>query len=316
MEPSRHLPQHDGILTSDFSNFSSDFCSNKITMPGFVIPNPNPNPIRPNILKYDGYASFAAALQDNLQTCHEVLEFSGVSTDDFNFLSSDSNRPLKSAKLSYNFLTGFLTIKMPMLAHEIITGLFKALVDRQLLAMGVFDEFIPLASPLTVLGNWAKEPDACWAPESTDDLTVVLEVGTSESARQLAIDARGWLETPGTTVEACITINLSRANNLIITVWQLGKRVYAVSSRNIPSSAVRVQQIEILNGDAGSEVHGWKIYHNSSSVSTDEIRLDFSMFVGRPAATNIEHDIVMDKNLLIAFADRFWRHQSRRLQGR
>jgi hypothetical protein len=52
--------------------------------------------------------------------------------------------------------------------------------------MGVFDEFIPLAS-----GNWAKEPDACWAAESTDDLTVVLEVGTSESALRLAIDARG-----------------------------------------------------------------------------------------------------------------------------
>ncbi|KAL4766517.1 uncharacterized protein BDW70DRAFT_126143 [Aspergillus foveolatus] len=85
--------------------------------------------------------------------------------------------------------------------------------------MGVFDGFFPLASPLTVLSNWAKEPDACWAAESMEDLTGVLEVGASESAPRLAINARGRLETPGTTVKACFTINISRANNLIIEVW-------------------------------------------------------------------------------------------------
>ncbi|KAL4943630.1 hypothetical protein BDV06DRAFT_189533 [Aspergillus oleicola] len=205
MEPSRHLPQDDSILTSNSSESSLDFCSNNTAMPGFAIPNP----FCTDLLKYDRYASFAATLHDNLHTDHEVLDFSGVSAEDFNFLASDSNRPLKSAKLSYNFLTRCLTIKIPGFAHETITGLFKAMVDKQLFEVGVFNEFIPRASLLTVLGNWAKEPDACWAPESTDDLTVVLEVGASESAPRLAINARGWLETPGTTVKACITINLS-----------------------------------------------------------------------------------------------------------
>lgn len=281
-------------------------------MPGLVIHTPS----HTNLLKYEGYASFAAALQDNLHTGHEVLEFSGVSAKDFEFLASDLNRPLKSAKLSYNFLTKLLTVKMPGFAHETLTGLFKAMVDQQLFAMGVFNEFVPRASLLTVLGNWAKEPDACWAPELTDDLTVVLEVGASESAPQLAINAKGWLETPRTTVKTCITINLSRANNLTIEVWQLGRRVYAVSSRNLPSSAVRVQHVEILNGEAGPEIHGWKIDQNSDALPTDEVQLDFAMFVGRPAATNLEQDIVIDRNLLMAFANRFWCLQGRRLQGR
>jgi hypothetical protein len=305
MERSPRLPQHDGIFTSNFS-------SNETKMPGLVIPTPAHTNV---LLKYDGYASFAAALQENLHTGREVVEFSGVSAKDFEFLASDRNRPLKSVKLSYNFLTELLTIKMPGFAHETLTGLFKAMVDKQLFAMGVFDEFIPRASLLTVLGNWAKEPDACWAPESTDDLTVVLEVGTSESAPRLAIDARRWLETPGTTVKTCVTIDLSRANNLTIDVWRLGRRVYAISSRNTPSPAVRAQHVEILNGEAGPEIHGWKTDQNMDDIPTDEIQLDFAMFVGRPAATDCEKDIVIDRNLLIAFANRFWRLQRRHLQG-
>ncbi|KAE8390112.1 hypothetical protein BDV23DRAFT_155918 [Aspergillus alliaceus] len=304
MEPSPRLAQHDGIFTSNFS-------SNESNMPGLVISTHT----HTDLLKYDGYASFVASLQDNLHTGREVLEFSGVNAKDFEFLSSDDNRPLKSAKFSYNFLTELLTIKMPGFAHETLTGLFKAMIDKQLFAMGVFDELIPRASLLTVLGNWAKEPDACWAPESTDDLTVVLEVGTSESAPRLAIDARGWLESPGTTVKTCITIDLSRENNLAIDVWRLGRRVYAVSPRNLPSPAVRVQHVKIVSGEAGPEIYGWKTDQNIDVIPTDEIRLDFAMFVGRPAATDLEQDIVINRNLLMGFANRFWRHQGRRLQG-
>lgn len=105
------------------------------------------NPFGASVLKYDWYASFAAALQDNLHTDHEVLDFSGVSAEDFRFLPSDNNRPLKSARLSCNFSNGLLTVRMPRFAHEITTGLFKAIVDNQLFAMGVFDGFMLLAHP-------------------------------------------------------------------------------------------------------------------------------------------------------------------------
>lgn len=39
---------------------------------------------------------------------------------------------------------------------------------------------------------------------------------------------------------------------------------------------------------------------------TDEIRLDFDMFVGRQAAGSMEGDIVLTKDLLIQFAKDFW----------
>lgn len=42
-------------------------------------------------------------------------------------------------------------------AHETITGLFKALEDKQLFTLDVFDEFILLTPFLTVPGNWKKD---------------------------------------------------------------------------------------------------------------------------------------------------------------
>ena len=42
-------------------------------------------------------------------------------------------------------------------------------LDQQLFAMGVAFEVIRRSSPLIIFGNWAKEPDACWAPETTDE---------------------------------------------------------------------------------------------------------------------------------------------------
>ena len=162
-----------------------DSFSNENKMPWLV------TPVRTNLLKYDGYSSFAAVLQSHLHTGRELVGFSGVTADEFNFLASDCNRPLKSAKFSYNFLTEVLMIKMPVYARGVISDLFRNIVDKQLFAMDVSNEFLTLASPLTVLDNWAKEPDACWSPESTGDLTVVLEVGASlESAARLAIDAK------------------------------------------------------------------------------------------------------------------------------
>lgn len=106
-----------------------------------------------------------------------------------------------------------------------------------------------------------------------------LEVGASESAPRLAINARGRLETPRTTVKACITIDIIQANNLVIEVWQLGRRSCTVSSRNPPSPAMRVQHVEIFDGEAEPQIHGWETDQDSRVAFTDEIRLEFAMFV-------------------------------------
>ena len=44
------------------------------------------------------------------------------------------------------------------------------------------------------LGRREKQPDAGFQPTNSDYPSIVLEVGCSESIRQLTIDARLWLE--------------------------------------------------------------------------------------------------------------------------
>ncbi|KAB8256757.1 hypothetical protein BDV32DRAFT_153033 [Aspergillus pseudonomiae] len=102
-------------------------------MPGFV----TPIFVRTDSLKYDGVACFAATLLENLHRDHEVLVFLGISAENVISLASDSHRPLKSVKLSHNFLTWLLTVKMPGFGHEITKSLYKAIVDKQLFATGV-----------------------------------------------------------------------------------------------------------------------------------------------------------------------------------
>ncbi|KAF7163391.1 hypothetical protein CNMCM6106_000341 [Aspergillus hiratsukae] len=46
----------------------------------------------------------------------------------------------------------------------------------------------------------------------TGNIKFVLEVGIAESARHLASDARGWLETLGTTIQTVVTIYLGNGN--------------------------------------------------------------------------------------------------------
>lgn len=46
--------------------------------------------------------------------------------------------------------------------------------------------------------------------------------------------------------------------------------------------------------------------NTQAATPTDEIHLDFDMFVGRQAAESIEGDVVLTKGLLIEFAKDFW----------
>ena len=83
---------------------------------------------------------------------------------------------------------------------------------------------------------------------------MVLEVGTSETAGRLEGDARGWLESPESSVKACITINLEE-DHAVFEVWQPGWRAYQLSSRNSLCPAVMTHRGEIVN-EGGLQVSG------------------------------------------------------------
>lgn len=197
------------------------------------------------------------------------------------------------------------------------------MVDEQLFSMQVSREFIVRSSPINRLGDWAKESDICWAPRITpSSLTCVVEVGTSESVSQLAIDARGWLETPGATVKTALTISLSYNNDndlITIEVWKLGDRNSAISTRNMSRSAFRILSMEISRAPGATvpTISGYLTDPITQvATPTDEIRLDFDMFVGRQAAGIMEGDVILTRDLLIQFAKDFWElRRQRQLQN-
>ena len=170
---------------------------------------------------------------------------------------------------------------MPGYNHETVTSTFRAFIDRQIIIMGLFDDVVFRGSPLTSLGDWNKEPGASWAPRKSDNLSVVLEVGSSESANKLATDAKGWLETPGATVEVCLTIDIRNDTELVIDVWRLGARTDGVLSRPSPFQAVREQHLVIVNNGEETEVHGWRLLYNVEKIFNDELRLESDVFIGR-----------------------------------
>lgn len=189
--------------------------------------------------KYNGFTAFTVILKEKLDAS-PVGEFSDAYAKDFEYLSADDRRPFKSAEyyLAYNFRTKILTVKMPSNGHETSISLVKAMVDQQLSAMGFFNELVLRASPLTMFGDWAKEPDACWAPIPTSRLTLGLEVASSESTRS-AMEVRKWPKPPGTPVVICIiTLDLRRANDLKIEV---GGTMLLPNSHNTSSSTMEKQ---------------------------------------------------------------------------
>ncbi|KAL4908199.1 hypothetical protein BDW74DRAFT_147036 [Aspergillus multicolor] len=262
-------------------------------------------------LKYDDFRTFSLSLRSLARRRIDIAYFSCVSASEFSLISDDTKRDVKSAKFSYNYLTQTLVVRMPGVRHEELISLFRSALERQLSTMDVLDEYVILGSPLTRIGNFAKEPDACWVTESLGKITLVLDTGISETSRQLAVDAHGWLESSGSSVQSCLTMNLGPNSSVTIDVWARGAREYANSPRHQSPYAMIVQHIELTRSDNGADVRGWTLNPDSSTSFTDVLVLDFELFTGRSPQKAIEKNVILDRNALSNVALRFWKHETR-----
>ncbi|RDW74497.1 uncharacterized protein DSM5745_07159 [Aspergillus mulundensis] len=304
MEPS---PWHqDTMLSAQMSG---------LTLDAPMTPNPS------NRFRYTRFESYLAIIRAHLGEAHELLEFTDVPSDAFDLLSSHDDRPKLAVKLSYNYVSRTLSVKLHGPAHLLITGLFNEMVNRQAELTWGINDVLCCASPLTVLGNngawYAKEPDTCglfWTgPAMQLALRIVVVVGGVQCAGRLAEDARVWLETSGSTVEMVVTVDVSRCQEVLrVDVWERALGAGAV--------AVRAQYVEILRGDgagADPEVRGWKrntgpngsevqMNGNSDLVWTDGLFLDLARVTGAPVGEP-DRGVHLHKGVLQEFGARFWR---------
>ena len=233
---------------------------------------------------------------------------------EFSSLQCDDLSPAtKYCRLCYDSDTKTLVTKaLPSPEHEIVTASLQILIAFQLHSMELDDEVDCLNSTTVGIGNWNKEADCCWAPAAQKtELSFVLEVGLSESSRHLAIDARGWLETRGTSVNLVITIEIDRAHPIVnIHQWELGTPNCSISTRSSPRLAYRTATIKLSYANGVISVAG-ESYADNVPSSITQLELPFEKVVTRPPNSPLERNIIISEQDRRKLAGKIWRKQGR-----
>ncbi|KAJ5795227.1 hypothetical protein N7457_001826 [Penicillium paradoxum] len=177
--------------------------------------------------------------------------------------------------------------------------------------MNVHHDVRPFGSTTVTVGNWTKEADCCWAPASTNArLSFVVEVGLSESARQLALDARSWLEPHSSSVKLVVTISINRQNpEIILQRWELGPPGYGALTRSRTLSAHCTSSLKLSRMNHTTLITG-ESYTDGTTTATTQLDLPFEKVVGRPLHQPLERDLVIPGQELRSFAEDIWSEQS------
>jgi hypothetical protein len=189
---------------------------------------------------------------------------------------------------------------MPFPEHEVAARAFGNYVGRKIDDMDLDDELDALGSTTVRFGSFSKEADGCWGPalQSTKP-TLVLEIGLSESSRQLAIDARGWLELRGSAAQLVVIIKINRDNpEIVAQCWELRPRQSSISTRASSLSASYTQEVRMFRS-------------NDTTMVTGDMILSFSKVVGRLIDLNNprEQDFTITQQKFQKLAEKVWRKQ-------
>ncbi|KAI5307017.1 hypothetical protein KEM56_005599 [Ascosphaera pollenicola] len=124
-----------------------------------------------------------------------------------------------------------VVVKMPLRPHEVTTEIGRYMVEQALKRSGMLRaaSAIGTANALDVAWpttNEGKQPDASWKLRTRYTGTVewdewpqiVIEVGTSETRRQVQADIRHWFEHAHPALRLAITINLTN-DEFRMTAW-------------------------------------------------------------------------------------------------
>ncbi|KAJ5571753.1 hypothetical protein N7535_005413 [Penicillium sp. DV-2018c] len=254
-------------------------------------------------------------LQD--RTRSQYLVFTSVPPAQAARLSDDSSETSKFARFSFNADEGILIARIvPNPEHQLAISRFSFLIADELSAMNVFDEMEPVGSATFVLGNWLKEADSSWGPAAANAKpTFVVEAGLPESARQLALDACGWLKAQLSSVKVVLTISIKRdAPEIILRRWELVPPRHNLLTKPSAPSARRTAILKFTRANnetciTGESYTDGEPHMDGTTTTTTQLVLPFDKIVGRPPRHPLERDLVIPENELREFAQRIWRKQ-------
>lgn len=142
---------------------------------------------------FSGLTDLCEKLKDHPRDLSQIIvfhRFPAKELQELAVLADDLPRILTS----YYCKEHILVFKMPNKPHEIGNRVLSRLVDSELDRIGVSEEVVETGSTTRSSIEWRKESDSSWEPDhfSQDSFnpTFTIEVGLSESASKLTLDAR------------------------------------------------------------------------------------------------------------------------------
>ncbi|PSS09275.1 hypothetical protein M430DRAFT_53800 [Amorphotheca resinae ATCC 22711] len=235
-----------------------------------------------------------ALLQDKTQ--NPFLIFTDVPDSEFLKICEKTPRTSRTTRILYSWKTHTLILKiMPYIAHETAKEELKLCIGIQITTMGLGGELYPIGQTTIRFGDFTKEPDGGWARLSQNpNPSFVLEIGLSESSGRLVLDARGWLESTGSTVQIAVTIMVNRKKpEIVVQRWEIVPRVYSVRTRASHPPASCTQEVR-------------SHYLNQTILVTGGLVIPFNKVVGRPANQPLEQDFVITRQDLEDLSRKVW----------
>jgi hypothetical protein len=196
------------------------------------------------------HTAFLQLLKTQKQALHvdktreQFLVVKSVPEAEFSQLADEATK--LPVLLSYHRKKGTLLAKIiPGIDQHFAVNAFRGSIGTQVSLMGLRWELDTLITPTISIGDWYRVADCCWSPAGKNP-SLVLEVGLSESSEKLASTAKGWLGTPGSSVQMVVTIDINRDKaRVLITLWELGTTM-AQSPSTRRAAAIEASR---LNGE-------------------------------------------------------------------
>lgn len=236
-------------------------------------------------------------------------EFCDIREDIFYKVQGQQSSTTRRLHCVYNFEKHLLRVRLPNEAHEDVALQLHSLIDLKLNAEGLmYTACTPTLSPTVRLGNIALQPDGAWRPRGRKDWTVCVQVGDSESERELLLDARRWIEDDSSLFKICLTAKIKRLPEEIeISIIQ-SSPFRARILRSNHTSAMLIASAKIIRHHPGPVVEFQD--HRSPTNTLTALRLPIVAFTGPQPPTgvqvNVGGDILLTGQELAEIGRRHW----------
>ncbi|KAJ6090517.1 hypothetical protein N7486_009332 [Penicillium sp. IBT 16267x] len=236
--------------------------------------------------------------------CTEPIWFFDISAETFDQLQDDNSRT-SHFKYIYDFDKRKLYVRMPHNAHESLACILRGLIDDQLRSAGVlWTKVFPSGSPTMKVGSKAAEPDGCYMPIDRRGKTVCIEVGNSQTERQLIRLAHHWIEHPESSILICLLVKLSADKNTI-TLSVCRPDEHHVSRPVLRSQSVHAtmtESVKIMRADPDHTVQ----FTKSSDLHPSQIRLPITAFTGEQSSSAAVENVILNEPVLREIGLRLW----------